>query len=93
MRLLLFGDQSLISRHNIQSQLLAGRTNPFLNLFFQKSSDALRREISQLSPLEREIILPFTSIDELNDRSWDNEPHEGIRCALLCLSQLAHYIR
>lgn len=92
MQLILFGDQALINRSHIQKQVLASREDPFLCLFFQRCSDALIHEIAQLSPLERKDIPDFISIAELNDRTNSDEIHGGVQNALLCISQLAHYI-
>lgn len=92
MRLLLFGDGALVSRAHIQAQVLQDRGNPFLSLFFQRSSDALRHEIALLSPLERSPIPAFNTIYELNDRTNTSGAHAGVQNALLCISQLTHYI-
>ena len=92
MRLLLFGDGALVSKGRLLTQVLASRADPILSLLFQRSSDALRREISQLAPAEREQIPVFNSIDELIERLSPNCTHPGVQNALLCVSQLAHYI-
>lgn len=92
MKLLLFGDGALVSRAHIQKQVLESRGNPFLSLFFQRSSDALRHETAQLSPLRRDLIPAFNTIDELNERTNSKQAHAGVQNALLCISQLAHYI-
>lgn len=90
MRILLFGDQ-VIERHAyLRSQLLGGRASPILGSFFHRVNLALRREISQLSPLEAKNIPAFSTIDELLDRT--QALHVGVETALLCISQLAHYI-
>ena len=92
MRFLLFGDQSSFDRAHIHKQVVESRENPFLSLFYRKSSDALRHEIAQLSPLERIVVPTFTTIAELNDRTTSKDAHEGVQNALQCISQLAHYI-
>jgi len=93
MRILLFGDQALDPHAYVRSQLLAGRTNPLLCLFLQRVSVALSREIAQLSPLERKYIPSFSTVEELVDRTHSSQIfHAGIESALLCISQLAHYI-
>jgi hypothetical protein len=93
MRILLFGDQALDPHAYVRSQLLAGRTNPLLCLFLQRVSVALSREIAQLSPLERKNIPSFSTVEELVDRTQSSQIfHTGIESALLCISQLAHYI-
>ena len=92
MRFLLFGDQSSFDRAHIHKQVVESRENPFLSLFYRKTSDALRHEIAQLSPLERIVVPTFTTIAELNDRTTSKDAHEGVQNALQCISQLAHYI-
>ena len=91
MRIFLFGNQALVNRAQIQQQLVEGRSNPFLCLLVQRCADALRHEISQLSPLERRDIPAFNTIDELNDRAGNGNAHEGVQNALLCISQLVQY--
>ena len=93
MRIFLFGNQALVNRAQIQQQLVEGRGNPFLSLLLQRCADALRHEVSQLSPLERNAIPPFNTIDELNDRAGNSDVHEGVQNALLCISQLAQYVQ
>ena len=91
MRIYLFANQALVNRAQIQQQLVESRGNPFLSLLLQRCSDALRHEISQLSPLERTSIPAFNTIDELNDRASNSDAHEGVQNALLLISQLAQY--
>ena len=92
MRFLLFGDQSSFDRAHIQKQVVESRENPFLSLFYRKTSDALRHEIAELSSSETRSIPSFTTITELNDRIGSEGAHEGVQNALQCISQLAHYI-
>ena len=92
MRFLLLGDQSSFNQAHIHKQVVESRENPFLSLFYKKTSDALRHEIAQLSPWERAAIPAFTTIAELNDRTTSKDAHEGVQNALQCISQLAHYI-
>ena len=92
MRLLLFGDGAFINHAHLRSQFLESRGNPFLSLLFQKCSDILRNEVAQLSPVERRDFPVFNSIDELNERTKSSRAHAGVQNALLCTSQLAHYI-
>lgn len=93
MRFLLFGDQVVDLHNYLRRQLLSGRTSPTLGSFFQRVNLALRREIAQLSPLEAKNIPDFSAIDELLDRTQSESAlHLGVESALLCISQLAHYI-
>lgn len=93
MKILLFGDQEFNRHTYLRTQLLGGRTSPLLASFFHRVNLALRREIAQLSPLEAKNIPAFSTIEELLDRTH-SEPalHVGVESALLCISQLAHYI-
>lgn len=92
MSILLFGDQFVEGHTYLHTQLLAGRASPLLLLFLQKANLALRREIANLSPLDRERIPAFSTIEELAERSSSREIHGGVESALLCISQLASYI-
>ena len=93
MKILLLGDQALDTRSYIQSQLIVGRTNPILYHFLNRVGVALRYEVSQLPPVERNRIPIFSTIEELVDRTKsERTSHQGVQSALLCISQLAHYI-
>lgn len=93
MKILLFGDQVFDRHAYLRTQLLGGRASPVLASFFRRVNLALRREIAQLSPLEAKNIPDFSTIDELLDRTpCESAPHVGVESALLCISQLAHYI-
>lgn len=92
MDILLCGDQ-VFDSHALRSQCLTGRSNHILSFFFQQVNFALRREIAQLSPLEVNHIPVFSTIEELVNRdSSQSKHHPGIQNALLCISQLAHYM-
>lgn len=93
MKILLFGDHTPDQRAFLQTQLLAGRASPLLRLFLHKLNLALRREVANLSPLESKHIPSFSTVEELVDRTSSKQvSHAGVECALLCISQLAHYI-
>lgn len=93
MDILLCGDQVSDSHAYLRSQLLGGRSNHILGFFFQQVNFALRREIAQLSPLEVNHIPAFSTVEELVNRdSSQSKHHAGIQNALLCISQLAHYM-
>ena len=92
LRVLLFGDQTADNGASIRNQLVAGRTNPLLCLFLDRVTLALRREVSELSPLDRRRIPLFSSIDELADRAGSQKNlYPGIDTALLCIFQLSQY--
>ena len=93
MKLYVFGDHAPDRRTFLQTQLLAGRASPLLRLFLQKLNLALRREVANLSPHESKNIPSFSTIEELVDgKCLKQFHHVGVESALLCISQLAHYI-
>lgn len=93
MRLFLFGEDVSNIRSRVQDQVIESRTDPFLGLFFERTSKALRSEIARLPPPQRSSIPSFTTIGELNEKSSSNIPHSGVQNALLCASQVAYYIK
>ena len=93
MDILLCGDQVFDSHTYLSKQLLNGRANHILSFFFQQISFALRREIAQLSPLEVKHIPVFSTLEELVHRDSSQCNHSlAIQSALLCISQLTHYM-
>ena len=92
LRILLFGDHDGETIAYLRCQLVAGRTNPLLCLFLDRVSLALRKEVSELSPLERKHVPSFTTIDELADRAGlRKDLYPGIDSALLCISHISQY--
>ena len=92
LRILLFGDQTGDTIAFLRNQLVAGRTNPLLCLFLDRVSLALRKEVSELSPLEQKRIPTFSNVDELADRAGARKDlYPGVHSALLCISQLSQY--
>jgi len=93
MKVFLFGEETSDVRSRLHVKALEARTDPYLNLLFQQSCDALRREVTCLSPAERDGIPVFTTIEELSQRSSLRENHAGVENALLCVSQIANYVK
>lgn len=93
LRIVLVGDQDFGRLTYLRSQLLYGRASPILTSFFQRVNLALRKEVSHLSPLEAKNIPNFSTLEDLVERTHTTETyHVGVENALLCISQLAHYI-
>lgn len=92
-KLLLFGEDASDLQTRLRGQIIESRTNPSLNALFQRAGSALRYEIGLLSPLERQGIPHFSTLDELNTRINPKIPHAGVQNALLCLSQIAQYLK
>ncbi|KAL9610910.1 MAG: hypothetical protein Q9167_004420 [Letrouitia subvulpina] len=92
-RILLFGDQATNLHENLQRQLRAGRTNLLLSHFLERTSTALKHEITYLPPSDQAQIPGFVTIEELIDRSQSSaSTHQGITNALLCVLQLVEFI-
>ena len=71
------------------TRLLAGDDVAFLN----QAGHALRNEIESLNKLERSRLPVFRTLQQLNERYFAQKlKHPGVDGALLCISQLAHYI-
>lgn len=92
MQLYLFGDQTFNFQPCLK-ELLDGRYNLALRDFVEKSYNAIRIEIYQLPPQERDGLCRFTSAEDL--LSWDQS---GRRClpldmAVACIYHLGSFIR
>lgn len=90
---LLFGDQST-DTHGFLAEFHRQPNRGILaNAFLEQVGHALRREIEALPRVERAKIPKFLSLQNLNERYHAQSlKHPGLDGALLCVSQLAHYI-
>lgn len=93
MAFLLFGDQTLDIHGFLADFFKSGNPSILTQSFFDRAGSALRAEVDQLSALERRRVPHFSSIKELNDRYHaKNIKNAAVDSALLCITQLAHYI-
>ncbi|KAK4191184.1 hypothetical protein QBC35DRAFT_448468 [Podospora australis] len=91
---LLFGDQSL-DTHGFLAEFFRQENQGILaKAFLEQAGHALRKEVDEtLSRVERSRLPVFTTLKQLNERYYAQKlKHPGIDGALLCISQLAHYI-
>ncbi|KAK0720633.1 hypothetical protein B0H67DRAFT_197461 [Lasiosphaeris hirsuta] len=90
---LLFGDQSL-DTHGFLAQFYRQEKQGLLaKAFLEQAGHALRKEVEELSRLERSRLPIFRTLQQLNERYHAQQlKHPGIDGALLAISQLAHYI-
>jgi len=89
----LFGDQSL-DTHGFLADFVRRRDQGILaKTFLEQSGRALWKEVEGLPALDRAQLPMFQSLPQLNER-YHAQPikHPGVDGALLCVSQLAHYI-
>ncbi|KAJ5176832.1 Conidial yellow pigment biosynthesis polyketide synthase [Penicillium canariense] len=90
-RVYLFGDQTADFDSGLR-RLLQAKNDSLLVSFFQKCYHALRKEISQLSPSQRQLFPRFTSIVDLLARYREFGPNPAIESALTTIYQLGCFI-
>lgn len=91
--ILFFGDQTVDTHAFLKSILSRAKSNTLVSSFIVKASAALREEVAQLPALDRQSIPDFSTIQELSDRHHEGQlVSTAIESALLCISQLAHYL-
>ncbi|KAK9417967.1 putative Polyketide synthase [Seiridium unicorne] len=93
MAYLLFGDQSLDTHGFLADFFRQGNPGILAKTFLHQTGEALREEIERLPRLERQKIPIFRTLPQLNERyHTQTVKYPGIDSALLCITQLAHYI-
>ncbi|KAI2624897.1 polyketide synthase [Hypoxylon sp. NC1633] len=89
----LFGDQSLDTHGFLADFYRRGNPSVLSREFLRLAGDALRDEIDRLPREERRKIPVFRTLQQLNERYHSQQiKFPGIDSALLCITQLAHYI-
>jgi Starter unit:ACP transacylase in aflatoxin biosynthesis len=95
MAFLLFGDQSL-DVYAFLADFCGGPKIPSVlaRSFLEQVGTALKKEVDQLSCIERQRVPRFASVKELNENYNNHEvKNSAVDSALLCITQLAHYIK
>lgn len=87
-----FGDQTNPYESDL-AQLLHVKDCEVLSSFFEKAHYALRLEISRLSQSRQSLFPRFTCINDLLSRKAKNGANPALELSLLCLTQLARFIR
>jgi naphtho-gamma-pyrone polyketide synthase len=90
-RVYLFGDQTGEFDSGLR-RLIQAKNNSFLTSFIEKCYHALRQEITQLPPSDRELFPRFTSIVGLLSKYHESGPNPALESALTCIYQLASFI-
>ncbi|KAK3402855.1 polyketide synthase [Sordaria brevicollis] len=89
----LFGDQSLDTHAFLATYFLNPNKGVLAKAYLDQISHAIRREIEQLPRTERSKLPEFLNLRHLNERYHAQAiKHPGIDGALLCISELVHYI-
>jgi len=90
---LLFGDQSLDTSAFLADFLRQGNPSVLSREFLRLATNALKDEINELPRTERQKIPEFRTLRQLNEKYHAQKiKYPGIDSALLCMTQLAHYI-
>ncbi|KAH8879977.1 ketoacyl-synt-domain-containing protein [Thozetella sp. PMI_491] len=90
---LLFGDQSLDTHGFLAEFFRQEKQGLLAKAFLEQAAHALKKEVDRLGALERSRLPTFRTLQQLNERYHAQSlKHPGIDGALLCISQLAHYI-
>ena len=90
---LLFGDQSLDTHAFLADFFRQEKQGLLAKAFLEQAAHALRREVESLRSVERSQLPIFRTLQQLNERYYAQSlKHPGLDGALLCISQLAHYI-
>lgn len=90
---LLFGDQSL-DTHGFLADFIRRDDHGILTkAFLEQIGRALWKEVEGLPALDRRRLPIFRTLSQLNETYHAQvTKHPGVDGALLCVSQLAHYI-
>lgn len=93
MAFLLFGDQSP-ETHGFYADLCRqGKLGILSKSFIDQVGLALKSEIDGSGKLERSNIPSFRTVQQLNERYHSARvKHAGVENALLCITQLVHYL-
>ncbi|CAK7211744.1 Type I Iterative PKS [Sporothrix bragantina] len=90
---LLFGDQSLDTYAFLSGFYREEDHGILAKAFLNQAGEALLREIESLGRLDRSKLPLFKTLQQLNERYHAQDTkHPGLDGALLCVTQLAHYI-
>jgi iron transport multicopper oxidase len=93
MAFLLFGDQSLNAYECLTGFFRRTNLSILSKSFLEQTSSALQNETDCLSSVDRQRIPTFSSIEELNERYHvSTTKNSAVDSALLCITQLTHYI-
>ncbi|KAJ5104649.1 hypothetical protein NUU61_001996 [Penicillium alfredii] len=90
-RVYLFGDQTADFDSGLR-RLLQAKNDSLLSAFFQKCYYALRKEISRLSPSQRQLFPRFTSVVDLLARYRESGSNPALESALTTIYQLGCFI-
>jgi len=89
----LFGDQTYDVYTQLR-ELLHSQNDPILTSFFERAYYALRAEIGQLPPKDREELPRLSGIaDLLSWGRWNRGRSVALDMALTCMYQLGSFIR
>lgn len=88
----IFGDQTNSFDTDLR-ELLHVNDNIVLRSFFERVTWALRVEIAGLPALKQKTFPRFTTLHDLLPRRRESGSNPALELALLCIAQLACFIR
>ncbi|KAH8799437.1 hypothetical protein F5884DRAFT_825301 [Xylogone sp. PMI_703] len=90
---LYFGDYSQDTYEFLAEFYRRGNLSVLTRSFLHQVESVLKIEVNQLSAIQHQTILPFSTINDLNEKYYVTDSrNSAIDNALLCIAQLAHYI-
>ncbi len=92
VQIFLFGDQTSAFEADLR-QLLHVKDNETLTSFLTKANLALRLEIAKLPQSQQELFPRFSTLIDLLNGFRDSGSHPALELGLLCLNQLARFIK
>ena len=92
IQIFLFGDQTSAFETDLR-QLLHIKDNEVLTSFLTKANYALRLEITKLPPSQQKRFPRFSTLIDLLNGFREYGSHPALGLGLLCLNQLARFIK
>jgi hypothetical protein len=92
MDIIVFGDQTVDCKSFLKTALRR-KGSPLLSSFLERVHSTIQDEVATMPSGQRLRIPPFSNIAELVERYYDAAlPNPSMESAIVCLSQLAHFI-
>jgi len=91
-QIFVFGDLTVAFAEDLR-QLLHVKDNPTLRSFFEQVSAAFRAEFGKLPARQQAWFPRFTTIVDLLSKLGETEGTPALNFTLLCLTELAQFIR
>ena len=91
-QIFVFGDQTNASEADLR-RLLHAHDNVVLTSFLERATQTLRLEIARLSSVQQEWFPRFSTLFDLLTSRHKKGNNPALGLALLCINQLARFIK